>query len=87
MWGNVTFFLISDLQGYSDQITNKSDLNAKFNLVANIVHHNSNSGPSYKVHLTNLASGHWYQIQDLIVEQVVPEMVPLSEAYIQVALK
>ena len=39
---------------------------------------------TYKVHVRHRGTGQWYQIQDLIVEEIIPQMIFLSESYIQV---
>ncbi|KAG5457622.1 MAG: hypothetical protein BJ554DRAFT_2314, partial [Olpidium bornovanus] len=37
----------------------------------------------YKVHVRHKARDQWYQIQDLFVEEVMPQMIFLSESYVQ----
>ena len=60
--------------------------NTKYNLVANICHDGNpalGSG-TYKVHVHSLGREQWYQIQDLIVDEILPQMILLSETYLQV---
>lgn len=38
----------------------------------------------YRVHLHRGAENLWYEVQDLIIQEVVPDAVAISEAYIQV---
>ncbi|KAI8072169.1 uncharacterized protein B0P05DRAFT_473891 [Gilbertella persicaria] len=59
-------------------------LGAHYDLVANICHEGKPESGSYKVHVRHRGTGQWYQIQDLIVEEIMPQMIFLSESYIQV---
>lgn len=38
----------------------------------------------YRVHIHRLVEGQWYDVQDLVVVDILPQMVALSEAYFQV---
>ena len=63
----------------------------RFDLLANICHdspaerENVNAEPlqegSYKVHVQNKAIEQWYEIQDLFVEDTLPQLVGVSESY------
>ena len=63
---------------------------AVYDLIANIVH----DGPAkrekekdqgtYRVHILHRGSGRWFELQDLHVTEILPQMIPLSECYIQV---
>ncbi|CAO3587648.1 unnamed protein product [Absidia cylindrospora] len=57
-----------------------------YDLLANISHEGKpESGKgSYKVHVRHRGTDQWYQIQDLIVEEIMPQMIFLSESYIQI---
>ncbi len=57
---------------------------AVYDLVANIVHEGKAGEGSYKVHVYRPAEGVWYEVQDLQVVEVLPQVVALSEAYMQV---
>jgi hypothetical protein len=39
---------------------------------------------TFKVHVHSVGKQQWYQIQDLIVEEILPQMIFLSESYLQV---
>lgn len=39
---------------------------------------------SYKVYIHRKAEDLWYEVQDLSVVEVLPQMVALSETYLQV---
>lgn len=64
----------------------KETLGAHYDLLANISHEGGpESGKgSYKVHVRHRGTEQWYQIQDLIVEEMMPQMIFMSESYIQV---
>ncbi|CAH8570396.1 unnamed protein product [Schistosoma turkestanicum] len=57
-----------------------------YDLVANIVH----DGPptpgsgTHRIHLVHRGTGKWFELQDLHVSEVLPQMIPLSETLIQV---
>ena len=37
---------------------------------------------SYRVHIQNKATEQWYEIQDLHVQETMPQLVGLSESYL-----
>nr|CAH8872406.1 unnamed protein product [Trichobilharzia regenti] len=57
-----------------------------YDLVANVVH----DGPptpgsgTHRIHLLHRGTGKWFELQDLHVTEVLPQMIPLSETLIQV---
>ncbi|CAO0794852.1 unnamed protein product [Mucor circinelloides] len=57
-----------------------------YDLLANICHEGKpDAGKgTYKVHVRHRGTGQWYQIQDLIVEEIMPQMIFMSESYIQI---
>ncbi|XP_071830110.1 ubiquitin carboxyl-terminal hydrolase 39-like [Apostichopus japonicus] len=57
-----------------------------YDLMANVVHDGEpGSGKgTYRVHVLHQASQKWYEIQDLHVADVLPQLITLSEAYIQI---
>lgn len=69
----------------SDLSTDSKEQNTKYDLEANILYEgdqNMNDGV-FKVNIHS-SSGHWYQIQDLFVDEVAAEVINLSETYIQI---
>ena len=46
------------------------------------VDNSDGSNGLYKIHLLNKASKQWFEIQDLKVEEILPQFVGLSEAYL-----
>jgi U4/U6.U5 tri-snRNP-associated protein 2 len=57
---------------------------AMYDLVANVVHEGKAGEGSYRVHVQRRSEGVWYEVQDLRVGEVLPQVVALSEAYLQV---
>ncbi|WAQ96582.1 SNUT2-like protein [Mya arenaria] len=60
--------------------------NTTYDLMANIVH-DGEPGPgkgTYRVHILHKGSGKWYELQDLHVADILPQMITLSESYIQI---
>lgn len=55
-----------------------------YDLVANVVHEGRVEDGSYKVHVFRRGEGLWYEVQDLQVTEVLPQVVALSEAYLQI---
>ncbi|XP_077526988.1 ubiquitin specific protease 39 [Haemaphysalis longicornis] len=57
-----------------------------YDLIANIVHEGEpGSGKgTYRAHILHRGSGKWYELQDLHVTEILPQMITLSEAYIQI---
>ena len=57
-------------------------------MLANICHDGkADAGKgTYKVHVRHRATEQWYQIQDLIVEEILPQMIFMSESYIQASV-
>lgn len=56
-----------------------------YDLVANIIHEGSakESKGIYKLHILHESSSKWFEIQDLHVTEVLPQMITLAESYIQ----
>ncbi|KAH6581994.1 hypothetical protein BASA61_008741 [Batrachochytrium salamandrivorans] len=64
-------------------------VNCRYDLIANICHEGKpgTGNGSYKVHLASKEKGRWLQIQDLFVEEIMAQMIILSETYIQIWVK
>uniref|UniRef100_A0A6B2L3F3 USP domain-containing protein n=1 Tax=Arcella intermedia TaxID=1963864 RepID=A0A6B2L3F3_9EUKA len=54
-----------------------------YNLIANIRHNGTVENFWYNLHVLQKNTDKWYDIQDLIVEEAMPPLIALSEAYIQ----
>ncbi|XP_067138279.1 ubiquitin carboxyl-terminal hydrolase 39 [Centruroides vittatus] len=57
-----------------------------YDLIANIVHDGEPGAGkgTYRIHILHRGSGKWYEMQDLHVTEILPQMITLSEAYIQI---
>jgi len=57
-----------------------------YDLVANIVHDSETTQKkgSYRCHTLHKGQGKWYELQDLHVADILPQMITLSESYIQI---
>lgn len=59
-----------------------------YDLVANVVH----DGPAtpgagtHRIFVLQRGTDKWFEMQDLHVQEVLPQMIPLSESLIQVGL-
>ncbi|KAK2163189.1 hypothetical protein LSH36_84g08049 [Paralvinella palmiformis] len=57
-----------------------------YDLVANVIH-DGEPGPgngTYRIHVLHRGSGKWYELQDLHVADILPQMITLSESYVQI---
>ncbi|KAI8894169.1 hypothetical protein BC833DRAFT_530919 [Globomyces pollinis-pini] len=63
-----------------------SDLSTKYDLLANIIYEGNEkkSEGCYKVHLVHPSAEQWFQIQDLFVDEIMAQMIILSESCIQI---
>lgn len=59
-------------------------LHTKYDLIANVVHDGKPGEGSHRVFVQRKAEEAWYEMQDLHVQETLPQMVALSEAYIQI---
>ncbi|BFZ17968.1 hypothetical protein BsWGS_21007 [Bradybaena similaris] len=57
-----------------------------YDLAANIVHDGEpgKGKGSYRCHVLHKGQGKWYELQDLHVADILPQMITLSESYIQI---
>jgi len=58
-----------------------------YDLIANIVHDGDPKAGTYRVHCLHQETGTWKDLEDLVVSDALPEMIPLSEAFIQIWLR
>jgi len=72
-----------DLSDFSDDPTVEK-MGSQYDLLANISEEGTATSATYKVHVRNRATDQWFQIQDLRVEEILPQMIFLSESYIQI---
>jgi len=72
-----------DLKNYI-YVDESNTTSTKYNLIANICHDGKPNAGIYKVYVRNKALDLWLEIQDLHVTPTMPQLVALSEAYIQI---
>lgn len=60
--------------------------NTSYDLIANIVHDGEPNKGTYRVHVLKQGNSKWYEMQDLHVSDILPQMITLTEAYIQVII-
>ncbi|XP_060876822.1 ubiquitin carboxyl-terminal hydrolase 39-like isoform X3 [Metopolophium dirhodum] len=58
--------------------------NTSYDLIANIVHDGEPNKGTYRVHVLKQGNSKWYEMQDLHVSDILPQMITLTEAYIQI---
>lgn len=59
-------------------------LRSKYDLIANVVHDGKPGEGSYRVFVQRKSEEIWYEMQDLHVAETLPQMVALSETYMQI---
>merc|ERR1712196_311746 len=69
-----------DISDYTADL--KTD--TKFNLLANSYHEGDAEGGVFKVHVLNKANDTWYDVEDLHVQETLPQLVALSPSYLQI---
>ena len=55
-----------------------------YDLVASVCHRGNAEGGSYRAHVHHAAERAWYEMEDLRVAEVRPEVVAISETYVQI---
>ncbi|KAI6232759.1 hypothetical protein M3Y99_00987000 [Aphelenchoides fujianensis] len=55
-----------------------------YDLISNIVHDGKPEGGTYRVQLLHPGTGKWYEMEDLSVKEILPQMITLAECYIQI---
>ncbi|XP_020825133.1 ubiquitin carboxyl-terminal hydrolase 39 isoform X2 [Phascolarctos cinereus] len=73
-----------DLREYLSEEVQAVHKNTTYDLIANIVHDGKPTEGSYRIHVLHHGTGKWYELQDLQVTDILPQMITLSEAYIQI---
>jgi len=57
---------------------------ACYDLIANIVHEGQHKGGTWRMHLHHQPNSTWFELQDLHVKEILPQMLTLTEPYIQI---
>ncbi|KAH7720889.1 U4/U6.U5 tri-snRNP-associated protein 2-like protein [Aphelenchoides avenae] len=55
-----------------------------YDLVSNVVHDGRPESGSYRVQLIHNGTGKWFELEDLHVKEILPQMITLAESYIQI---
>ncbi|CAI2352743.1 unnamed protein product [Caenorhabditis sp. 36 PRJEB53466] len=55
-----------------------------YDLVANVVHEGTFEEGSYRIQIVHQGSGKWFELEDLHVKDMLPQMIVLAESYIQI---
>lgn len=72
-----------DLKDYIHPDAVDDNACTKYNLVANICHDGKPQDGTYRMHVLHAPSNEWYELVDLRVTPVLPQLVAISESYIQ----
>jgi U4/U6.U5 tri-snRNP-associated protein 2 len=73
-----------DLRDYIHPDCQPANPETKYDLVANVCHDGKPEKGTYKVQTFHAPTQQWFEIHDLRVTAVLPQMVALTESYIQV---
>merc|ERR1711924_363398 len=73
-----------DLRDYIHPDCQPANPETKYDLVANVCHDGKPEKGTYKVQVFHHPTGQWFELHDLRVTPVLPQMVALTESYIQV---
>ncbi|EGT37223.1 hypothetical protein CAEBREN_03753 [Caenorhabditis brenneri] len=55
-----------------------------YDLVANVVHEGTFEDGNYRIQIVHQGSGKWFELEDLHVKDMLPQMIVLAESYIQI---
>ncbi|VDM52170.1 unnamed protein product [Angiostrongylus costaricensis] len=56
-----------------------------YDLIANVVHDGKPDSGTYRIQLVHVGSHKWFELEDLHVKEILPQMIVLAESYIQVS--
>ncbi|XP_063603203.1 ubiquitin carboxyl-terminal hydrolase 39-like [Penaeus indicus] len=73
-----------DLTEYLTEEVKQKHPEPIYDLVANIVHDGEPEAGTYRCHILHKGTGKWYELQDLHVKEIEPQMLTLTESYIQI---
>ncbi|CAI8006750.1 U4/U6.U5 tri-snRNP-associated protein 2 [Geodia barretti] len=70
----------------SDQEVQDAHPHTVYDLMANICHDGQPGAGkgTYRAHVRHMGANQWYELQDLHVQDLLPQMITLAEAYIQI---
>lgn len=73
-----------DLRDYIHPDCQPANPETKYDLIANVCHDGKPEKGTYKVQVFHQPTAQWFEIHDLRVTAVLPQMVALTESYVQV---
>jgi len=73
-----------DFTPYMKESSFKRGESVKYDLVANIVHEGEPGKGSYRAHIFQKATNQWFEMEDIVVKSIMPQLIALSESYIQI---
>eukprot|EP00933_Yihiella_yeosuensis_P081375 TRINITY_DN94979_c0_g1_i1.p1 TRINITY_DN94979_c0_g1~~TRINITY_DN94979_c0_g1_i1.p1 ORF type:complete len:515 (-),score=102.08 TRINITY_DN94979_c0_g1_i1:120-1664(-) len=73
-----------DLRDYIHPDCQPANPETKYDLVANVCHDGKPDNGTYKIQVFHQPTSQWFEIHDLRVTAVLPQMVALTESYIQI---
>jgi len=73
-----------DLRDYIHPDCQPANPETRYDLVANVCHDGKPEKGTYKIQVYHSPAAQWFEIHDLRVTAVLPQMVALTESYIQV---
>ena len=56
---------------------------SKYDLIANVVHDGLPDTGTFRVHMHRKVEDQWYEVENLRVVDILPQVVALSETYMQ----
>ena len=59
-------------------------MSTKYNLLGNICHDGQSGQGTYRAHVLAKGKEQWLEVQDLMVKETLPQLISLSEAYLQI---
>ena len=62
----------------------KKPVPSSYDLVANVCHDGAADAGTFRAQIFHRADGNWYDMRDLVVDEVLPQQVALAESYAQV---
>ena len=65
-------------------VKDKHNEGTTYDLIANVVHDGSPEKGNYRVHILHAGSSKWFEMNDLYMTEILPQMITLTEAYIQI---
>jgi len=69
---------------HTDTTVTDPNVSTKYNLLGNICHDGQSGQGTYRAHVLAKGKEQWLEVQDLMVKETLPQLISLSEAYLQI---